>query len=58
MDKESLVYVDLDGEPHFVGRLWSHLLGRCCRADHDKQNSFPQAVHWNSVQSLCRSLNR
>lgn len=23
MDKEALVYVDLDGVPHFVGRLWT-----------------------------------
>jgi len=25
MDREVLVYVDLDGMPHLVGRLWSHL---------------------------------
>ena len=25
MDKETLVYVDLDGVPHLVGRLWSHV---------------------------------
>jgi len=25
MDRETLVYVDLDGKPHFVGRLWARL---------------------------------
>lgn len=25
MDKEALVYVDLQGECHFVGRLWAHM---------------------------------
>ena len=25
MDREALVYVDLDGVPHLVGRLWAHL---------------------------------
>ena len=25
MDKETLVYVDLDGVPHLMGRLWSHV---------------------------------
>ena len=25
MDRETLVYVDLDGKPHLVGRLWAHL---------------------------------
>ncbi|CAE7941244.1 unnamed protein product [Symbiodinium necroappetens] len=24
MEKEVLVYVDLDGTPHFIGRLWAH----------------------------------
>jgi serine/threonine-protein kinase HipA len=23
MDREALVYVDLDGVPHLVGRLWA-----------------------------------
>ena len=25
MDRETLVYVDLDGKPHLVGRLWAHV---------------------------------
>jgi len=25
MDKEALVYVDLDGVPHLVGRLWTRV---------------------------------
>jgi serine/threonine-protein kinase HipA len=25
MDREALVYVDLDGKPHLVGRLWAHV---------------------------------
>ena len=25
MDKEALVYVDLDGQPHLVGRLWGRV---------------------------------
>jgi serine/threonine-protein kinase HipA len=25
MDRETLVYVDLDGTPHLVGRLWAHV---------------------------------
>jgi serine/threonine-protein kinase HipA len=25
MDKETLVYVDLDGVPHLVGRLWARV---------------------------------
>jgi serine/threonine-protein kinase HipA len=25
MDREALVYLDLDGVPHLVGRLWAHL---------------------------------
>jgi serine/threonine-protein kinase HipA len=25
VDRESLVYVDLDGKPHLVGRLWAHV---------------------------------
>jgi serine/threonine-protein kinase HipA len=25
LDRETLVYVDLDGEPHLVGRLWAHV---------------------------------
>ena len=25
MDRETLVYADLDGKPHLVGRLWAHL---------------------------------
>ena len=24
MDRESLVYVDLDGVPHLMGRLWAY----------------------------------
>ena len=24
MDREILVYIDLDGAPHLVGRLWAH----------------------------------
>lgn len=25
MDRETLVYVDLDGKPHLMGRLWAHV---------------------------------
>jgi serine/threonine-protein kinase HipA len=25
MDRETFVYVDLDGKPHLVGRLWVHV---------------------------------
>ena len=25
MDREALVYVDLDGVPHLVGRLWARV---------------------------------
>ena len=25
MDKETFVYVDLDGVPHLMGRLWAHV---------------------------------
>jgi len=25
MDRETLVYVDLDGVPHLMGRLWAHV---------------------------------
>lgn len=26
MDRETLVYVDLDGAPHLTGRLWARVL--------------------------------
>src|SRR5713226_8873078 len=34
MDREALVYVDLQGTPHLVGRLWARMR-RPCPPSHD-----------------------
>lgn len=41
MDRETLVYVDLDGKPHLVGRLWAHV-----RKNNKESASFEYDKKW------------
>ena len=56
MDREALVYVDLDGVPHLMGRLWARTRKNKESAsfEHDKDmDGKSRAILWSR---LCRLL--